>query len=389
MGTYSGGLNYNGSINTFVGFESGVYNKGSNNTFIGSDAGASNQPLYYTGDATGYNNSFVGNNAGYYNQTGYGNSFLGANAGKRNASGNYNVFVGFESGGTGEEVPFRAPNSIYGIKNTLVGSYSGYDLLGGSSNVGIGANILFKNQFGNYNVAIGDSAGYNTTASNNIYIGKKAGFYNTTGSNNIIIGPNSGTAITDGTDNIIIGYNSQAEDGLHNASAIGSNSRVTVSNALILGNQANVGIGTSAPSTRLEVVSETTDASGLRLSNLTSNSPAALSTDQFLTVNEKGDVVKARYQLRISSPSEWSDKVFSPGYQLQPLTEVKKYIDANQHLPGIPSADQVAKEGVDLVKMNAKLLEKVEELTLYQIEQQKMIKVLKAELDELKALIKK
>ena len=158
---------------------------------------------------------------------------------------------------------------------------------------------------------------------------------------------------------------------------------------MILGNQANVGIGTSVPKTRLEVVSETAGASGLRLSNLTASSPSVQSTDQFLTVNEKGDVVKARYQLRINNPSEWSDKVFAPGYQLKPLSEIKKYIDANQHLPGVPSASEVARDGVDLVRMNAKLLEKVEELTLYLLEQQKANKVMKAEIDELRALIEK
>ncbi|GAB4049518.1 hypothetical protein [Spirosoma litoris] len=143
------------------------------------------------------------------------------------------------------------------------------------------------------------------------------------------------------------------------------------------------------PTTRLEVVNEAPDASGLRLSNLTTTSPVAQSTDQFLSVDQKVNVVKARYQLRINNPSEWSDKVFMPGYRLTPLTDVEKYIDANQHLPGTPSAEQVAKEGVDLVKMNATLLEKVEELTLYLIEQQKANKKMKAEIEELKRLIRK
>lgn len=389
LGANSGALNNNGNANTYVGYNSGALSKGGDNIFIGADAGYGQTPPYIFDNPTGYSNCFVGTRAGYNIQSGYSNSSLGINAGKRITGGTYNVFLGFESGGTGEEVQNRVPNAIYGTKNTLVGSYSGYDLLNGSSNVGIGANILFKNRTGSKNVAVGDSAGYSTTSSNNIFIGPKAGFYNTTGTNNIIIGPSSGTTVTDGTDNVIIGYNSQAEDGLHNATAIGSGSRVAISNALILGSNANIGIGTSSPSAKLEVVSETTDASGLRLSNLTSSSPSTQSTDQFLTVNQKGDVVKARYQLRISSPSEWSDKVFAPGYQLKPLTYVSSYISEHGHLPGIPSAEQVVSEGIDLVKMNAKLLEKVEELTLYQLEQEKSIKELKAEIDELKAMIKK
>ncbi|GAB3769573.1 hypothetical protein GCM10028818_05830 [Spirosoma horti] len=213
----------------------------------------------------------------------------------------------------------------------------------------------------------------NTTGQNNTFLGANAGANNTTGSNNIIIGPNSGTTVTTGNDNVLMGYNSQAEDGLYNAIAIGADSRVAVSNALILGNQVKVGIGTSAPANRLEVVSESPNTSGLTLTNLTADSPTTRTTDQFLTITERGEVVKARYQLRINSATDWSDKVFAPGYTLQPLAEVKKYVDANQHLPGVPSAEQVVKDGVDLVKMNATLLEKVEELTLYSIHQDKTI----------------
>jgi hypothetical protein len=136
--------------------------------------------------------------------------------------------------------------------------------------------------------------------SNNTFVGQQSGQNVTTGSNSIIVGLMSGTAITDGSDNVLIGYNSQAEDGRHNAIAIGSGSRVAISNALILGNGANVGIGTSAPATPLKVVSPKVDQSGLRLTSLTTSSPSALATDQFLTINQQGDVVKARYQLRIS-----------------------------------------------------------------------------------------
>jgi hypothetical protein len=235
---------------------------------------------------------------------------------------------------------------------------------------------------------LGYQAGYNLTSSSNTLVGYRAGRNVTTGSNNIIVGPMSGTAITDGSDNVLMGYNSQAEDGLHNATAIGAGSRVAVSNALILGNGANVGIGTSAPTTRLEVVSPQADQSGLRLTSLTTNSPSALTTDQFLTVNAQGDVVKARYQLRISDVSQWSDKVFSPTYQLRPLSAVANYVREQGHLPGVPSAEQVKTEGVDLVTMNSLLLEKVEELTLYGIDQQKRLDKQQGEIDELKQLVK-
>ncbi len=72
----------------------------------------------------------------------------------------------------------------------------------------------------------------------------------------------------------------------------------------------------------------------------------------------------------------WPDYVFRQDYQLLSLFQVEQYIKENQHLPEIPSAAEVKKEGLDLGEMNQKLLQKVEELTLYLIEQQKTIDVL-------------
>ena len=69
----------------------------------------------------------------------------------------------------------------------------------------------------------------------------------------------------------------------------------------------------------------------------------------------------------------WSDYVFADDYALQPLAEVEAHIKANKHLPGIPSAAQVATEGVSVGELQAKLLAKIEELTLHQIAQQKLL----------------
>jgi hypothetical protein len=67
---------------------------------------------------------------------------------------------------------------------------------------------------------------------------------------------------------------------------------------------------------------------------------------------------------------------------LPSLKELDQYIKTNQHLPEVQTTEQVMKDGLDLGKMNALLLKKVEELTLYTIQ-------LKKELDETKELIKK
>jgi hypothetical protein len=67
----------------------------------------------------------------------------------------------------------------------------------------------------------------------------------------------------------------------------------------------------------------------------------------------------------------WSDYVFKPGYRLRPLSEVSQYIQKNGHLPDIPTEAEVKEKGVSLGDMQAKLLAKVEELTLHMIHQEK------------------
>jgi hypothetical protein len=69
----------------------------------------------------------------------------------------------------------------------------------------------------------------------------------------------------------------------------------------------------------------------------------------------------------------WPDYVFQPSYNLRPLKEVEQFIQKNSHLPDVPSAAVVEKEGVDLGDNQAVLLRKIEELTLYIIEQNKRL----------------
>ncbi|MDB5012392.1 MAG: hypothetical protein JWQ25_594 [Daejeonella sp.] len=67
----------------------------------------------------------------------------------------------------------------------------------------------------------------------------------------------------------------------------------------------------------------------------------------------------------------WPDFVFAKDFKKTSLFKLEKYIEENNHLPNIPSASEVAKDGINLGEMNAKLLQKIEELTLYVIEQNK------------------
>ena len=73
----------------------------------------------------------------------------------------------------------------------------------------------------------------------------------------------------------------------------------------------------------------------------------------------------------------WADFVFKPEYELPPLSKVEDFIKKNGHLPEIPNEAEVKENGIDLGNMNAKLLQKVEELTLYLIEMKKENEMLK------------
>ena len=73
-------------------------------------------------------------------------------------------------------------------------------------------------------------------------------------------------------------------------------------------------------------------------------------------------------EVKVQLKSEWSDYVFSPDYKLRALKDVETYISKNQHLPDMPTSENVKQDGINLGEMNALLLKKIEELTLYVIE---------------------
>lgn len=79
----------------------------------------------------------------------------------------------------------------------------------------------------------------------------------------------------------------------------------------------------------------------------------------------------------IKVEAQTADFVFEEDYYLRPLEEVESFILENKHLPEIPNAAQMEADGTNLAEMNKLLLMKIEELTLYMIEQQKMILELK------------
>lgn len=259
--------------------------------------------------------------------------------------------------------------------NTFLGYQAGQGTTSGSQNTFVGYQAGSLNTVGSRNTFVGYQIGQiNNNGSDNVYMGYNAGGRNRRGNRNIGIGTGAGLQGEEGTNNTLIGSDALAVGvNVVNATAIGANAIVTASNALVLGNNANVGIGTSAPTARLEINSGSDDDSGFRLSRLTADSPAELAVaEKVLTVDHTGRVVLAPTgRLRVRSAADWSDHVFAPAYTLQSLAEVEQYINIHRHLPGVPSAEEVVAEGIDIGRMNAKLLEKIEELTLHAIQLEK------------------
>lgn len=79
--------------------------------------------------------------------------------------------------------------------------------------------------------------------------------------------------------------------------------------------------------------------------------------------------------------SVWADYVFNSNYRLRSLDEVEKFILKNKHLPDMPSEAEVLENGINVAQMNALLLQKIEELTLYMIELKKENELIKKELE--------
>lgn len=108
-----------------------------------------------------------------------------------------------------------------------------------------------------------------------------------------------------------------------------------------------------------------------------------------MTLNEAGDLnVPAAIIAGSIKTKVWSiapDYVFEKGYKLNTLEHVEKYVNENKHLPEIPSAKEINDKGIDLAEMNMKLLQKVEELTLHAIRQEKELKNQASKISRLEA----
>lgn len=106
------------------------------------------------------------------------------------------------------------------------------------------------------------------------------------------------------------------------------------------------------------------------------------SPDERLSVNGRIRAKEVKVEM-----ANWPDYVFEESYQLRDLKELKRYLSEHKHLPDVPSATEINKNGIELGQMNSVLVKKIEELTLYIIQQDERLTRLEEENSELKDII--
>ena len=249
--------NTTGNNNSAIGFNSLRSNTtGITNTAIGANTLFSN--------TTGNFNFALGQGSLYYNTIGYSNSAIGTNALQNNVNGFYNIAIGDAS---------LSLNSS-GYSNIGIGLFALGSVTSGNSNVGIGQSTL-NGANGNFNTAIGVNAGY-------------CGFGHV-GDYNTYVGYNTGLGIISGNANTILGANvSGLPAALSNTIILADGNG---NQRLYIDNNGYAGFGTTSPTTRVEVNSNVSNVSGLKLTQLSSFSITPPGNGKALTVDATGNVI--------------------------------------------------------------------------------------------------
>lgn len=283
-----------------------------------------------------------------------------------------------------------------GINNIAIGSRALANNYGGAYNIANGVEALFSNDNGSYNVAIGlSSLKYNVNGSYNVANGAMALYNNTSGFNNIANGYFSLALNKKGNNNIANGYQSLFSNDIGNNN-VGHGYQTLYSNQLgsnniALGYQAgyyetgNNKLYIAADSNKTIIYGDMSTGQVL----LGKKQPNGYVFKGTRTLNVIGGVLAD--SMRVTLSGKWADYVFEENYKLRNLDELEGYIKENKHLPNIPSSQEVSQNGIDLAAMNAKLLEKIEELHLYVLQLKNDYREIKAVCDQMKKamLIKK
>ncbi len=380
------------------------------------------------------NSSWQNTTVGYKSQefaSGSGNTTMGYRVLQAN-SGSENVALG----------RYAMQNSTSSRGNSVVGAGSLKNSTTAYDNSGLGYYTLFNVSSGYQNVALGHKAGHNlTTGSRNIVIGPYTEA-NTSYNYNIIMGYRS--AAPAGNNNIVIGKKVTLPTGTNNAMNIGGvlygsgfqsalpesatsdvvNGKIGINvmnptQALsVSGRVAIAPVGTvSDEAYNGNIIVTKPQASGQYINLVRQGSyPWSIGTvyntsdfaigagtandasftNPFFIIHSGGNVGigtnSPDYKLDVDGTvrahqvlvnlREGADFVFEKGYQLKPIEEVHDFVKENKHLPGVAPAAEMVESGLDMGEFQIKLLQKVEELTLYVAQQNEKIIELESKINK-------
>lgn len=342
-----------------------------------------------------------------------------------------------------------AGSSPYPNGNTLLlNYYCGHDVIAGNSTsgdlianhnlrvsgkTGLGTNTPYNKLDVAGGVAIGSYAGNNPPApTNGMIVSGKIGIgIASLNPQSMLHVKGEGrfeNANISSTDATRIGFYS---DGIYNAGYVDASADLWLNhfsnhNITLGGNNSRVGIGTISPSAKLHVKSTSTNLmvetdhnysfgynTLLKVNNDATKALTVLNSNYNGTNNEVevfqvwgdgrvaigGDsYIPGGYSLAVHGNAivnelvvrlagDWPDYVFKSNYKIKTLDEINDYIIQHHHLPGIPTSNEIEKSGIALGDLVTKQMQKIEELTLYLIELNKDVQVLKKENEILKAKI--
>ena len=141
--------------------------------------------------------------------------------------------------------------------------------------------------------------------------------------------------------------------------------KITWKNALLVDSKGRVSIGSSGRDLFKED-DNTTD----------------ISEENYKLFVEKG-IITEKVKCAIDKSTDWADYVFEEDYEMMDINDLEGFVTENKHLPNVPSAEEMVENGLDVAKMDAKLLEKIEEAYLYIIDMNKEMKTMNEKVDAL------
>lgn len=260
---------------------------------------------------------------------------------------------------------------------------------------------VIRTSTGSNNTAMGYRIGNNNsaTASNNTSIGFESGLI---GTRNVFFGAESGDWLSQGSNNVFLGNCSScntlgyADKNVFIGDRTGSRSQGNTEGNVFIGYAAGNQTGLSSTNNNKLIIDNNYfythtpliygDFATNKLGVNTKNLPNTLNGESLsnYSLYVEGGLLTEEFRVQPS----WADYVFEDDYKLMSLEDVENFIEENGHLPNVPSAKAVQQIGIELGDIKRVQQEKIEELTLYIIDLNRQLQVIKAQVAAKKAAAK-